>query len=338
MKKETSYLLVLSDLHFGDTRCSLHSMRVAEALASKLKEFKPLHEIILLGDILDLQLANWAQAIEGMILPGGRRVAGFRYFLNFLLRETGARKVVYIPGNHDYRIFDYHSIEKNLIQPLRTGRKLGGRISFFRSFSESFLQGIIHIPDVQLRVLYPHLSLKINRARLILTHGHFFDPTQAFNHEIGKLFARAAKHDKNQLLKIRHTYMRRVSFYQGLASMVMTRRDLRSVFNALYQPFTALQEKIGHRMRKSFLTPAMKNSIENYVAFCCRTRNVDGLIFGHTHRAGHAMIKNCTPHYIWNTGAFLRESKKSPHGSFITICNDGRSPLTEAVRVHHIVL
>ena len=313
-------------------------MRVAEALAAKLKEYSPLREIILLGDILDLQLANWAQAIEGMILPGGRRVPGFRYFLNFLLHETGAKNVVYIPGNHDYRIFDYHSIDKNLIQPLRNGRKLGGKISFFRTFPESFLQGIINIPDVRMRVLYPHLSLKVNRSRLVLTHGHFFDPTQAFSHEVGKVFAKARRQNKDDLSKIRHAYLRRVSLYQGIVSTVMTRRDLRGVFNAIYQPFSALQERIVHRMRKSFLTDAMKTSIQNYIAFCCRTPNVDGVIFGHTHRAGHAVLKDAAPQYVWNTGAFLRESKDSPHGTFITILNDGSSPLTESVRVHHLVL
>src|SRR5437867_2570537 len=141
MKSDTFYTLVLSDLHFGDTRCTLHQMRTAEALVEILKAYCPLREIILLGDILDLQLANWAQAIEGMILPpNGRRTVGFRHFLNYLLEKTGARNIIYIPGNHDYRIFDYHSIDKHLIDPLRSGRKLSGKIAFFRSFSDSFLQ------------------------------------------------------------------------------------------------------------------------------------------------------------------------------------------------------
>ena len=71
----------------------------------------------LLGDILDLQLANWAQAIEGMILPNRGRVVGFRHFINHLLEQTGATEIWYIPGNHDYRIFDYHSIDRYLIRP-----------------------------------------------------------------------------------------------------------------------------------------------------------------------------------------------------------------------------
>ena len=94
-------------------------MKTVYAFVQSLKEFAPLREIFLLGDILDLQLANWAQAIEGMILPNRGRAVGFRYFINHLLEETGAKEILYIPGNHDYRIFDYHSIDRYLIRPLR---------------------------------------------------------------------------------------------------------------------------------------------------------------------------------------------------------------------------
>src|SRR5262245_9435595 len=126
-----SYTLVFSDLHFGDPRCTLHSMSTAQSLAERLREFPDIHEIVLLGDILDMQLANWAQAMEGRFEEGQKkRAVGFRYFVNFLLEQTGARKVVYVPGNHDYKIFDYHSLDRYLIAPLREGRKLSGKISF----------------------------------------------------------------------------------------------------------------------------------------------------------------------------------------------------------------
>ncbi len=99
-------------------------MNTARAFVRKLSEFQPLTEIFLLGDILDLQLANWAQALEGTIAGKfAKRATGFRYFLNFLLRETGARKIIYVPGNHDYRIFDYHSVERYLMGPTKTRQK-----------------------------------------------------------------------------------------------------------------------------------------------------------------------------------------------------------------------
>ena len=334
MQQRTSYALVLSDLHFGDSRCSLHSMQTVRMLVEKLKHYSPICEIILLGDILDLQLANWAQAVEGKLLTGPvKRAVGFRYFINFLLDSTGVREIVYVPGNHDYRIFDYHSIQKHLLEPLKKGKKLSGKISFFRSFPDSFLRGILANPEARLKVVYPHHTMKVNGARIILTHGHFFDPTQAFNHEIGKMFSQPDL-SKKEVLKVRHKYFRRVSLYQNVVSGLSMKRELRDWFNALYQPFSGFKQNLDHRLRKAFLTPAMKRSIHNYVRFCCRPGRIDGVIFGHTHRPGRAVLQDGSVRHVWNAGTFLRESKQASSGSFITIQLDGKTDLNDAVQVH----
>jgi len=331
----TSYSLVVSDLHFGDRRCTLHSMKTARKLADRLKEFSPLHQIILLGDILDLQLSNWAQSIEGLMLDGPQnRAVGFRYFINFLVEQTGAQEIVYVPGNHDYKIFDYHAIEKSLITPLRGGRRLSGRVAFFRKFGESFLQGMLQLKGPRICVTYPHHSMRVNRARIILTHGHFFDPTQAFNHEVGKLFAKSGSLTKKEILRMRHDYFRRVSLYQNVVSGFSTKKELREWFNTMYHPFSSIKQMFHHRSRKAFLTRAMRTSIEHYVTFCCRPGRVDGVIFGHTHRPGKATLHNGRISHVWNSGCFLKESKDSPDGSFITILHDNRTPLEQAIRVH----
>lgn len=331
----TSHSLVLSDVHFGDKRCTLHSMDTVRRLCAKLREFHPIDEIILLGDILDLQLANWAQAIEGLIQTGPHRKAvGFRYFMNILLEETGAGKITYIPGNHDYRIFDYHSLEKYLIAPLRSGRRLSGRISFFRTFDDSFLRGLFKTKDVHVRVVYPHHTLKINGSRVILTHGHFFDPTQAFSHEIGKVFPESKELSREELKRIRHNYFRRVSHYQNIIGGFSLQNNLRESFTSIYHSYTSLTQGFEvHRLRKTFMTPAMRRSIRNYLRFCCRSKNIEGVIFGHTHKAGW---DHAEPVKVWNVGTFLKEASSSPAGSFLTIRNDGKTPLTEAVKVHYI--
>src|SRR5262249_31214299 len=159
---------------------------------------------------------------------------------------------VYVPGNHDYRIFDYHSLERHLITPLREGRKLSGKISFFRNFAKSFLQGIISAPDAKIEVIYPHYTMKVNRRRIILTHGHFFDPNQAFNHEIGKVFSGRDPLTKEEIRKVRHAYFRRVSLYQNVVSGFSMKRELREWFSSLYEPMTAFSTKFLHRKHKSF--------------------------------------------------------------------------------------
>lgn len=337
MKRDLKYSVILSDLHFGDSRCSLHSMKTATAFVDYLQKYSPVTEIILLGDILDLQLANWAQAVEGRFLDGPRkRAVGFRYFINFLLEQTGCRSVIYVPGNHDYRVFDYHSVEKSLLTPLREGRKLSGKISFYRAFSPSFLQGILSNPGAGIKVVYPHYSMSVNGTRIVLTHGHFFDPTQAFNHEIGKVFVRIPELQKKQIPKIRHDYFRRVSFYQTVVSGLSMRRELREWFNNIYQPVTELTNRLHHRSRKSFVTPAIKRSIEQYVRYCCRSKKIEGVVFGHTHRAGKAKLNGGQVKYVWNAGTFLRESKRSPTGTFLTIRHDGTTPVEDAIEVHEL--
>jgi UDP-2,3-diacylglucosamine pyrophosphatase LpxH len=328
------FSVVFSDLHFGDPRCTLHSMKTARHLLRKLSEFQPLQEIILLGDILDLQLANWAQALEGRFAGKlEKRAAGFRYFLNVLLKETGVRKVVYVPGNHDYRVFDYLSVERYLMGPLKRGKKLSGKIAFFRKFQKGFLQGIIEDANVSLQILYPHYSMRIAKSRVILTHGHLFDPSQAFSHEVGKVFRESENLSREEIRKIRERYFRRVSLYQNVVSGLSMKKELRNWFSSLYEPLTAFKQSWEHKSRKSFVTPAMRKSIEAYVRYCCRPGKVQGLIFGHTHKPGKIALSSGPVHYVWNAGTFLRESQKSPLGSFITI-EHSKKGLPEAVQVH----
>src|SRR5262249_52848381 len=154
---------------------------------------------------------------------------------------------------------------------------------------------------------------------IVLTHGHFFDPTQAFNHEIGKAFSRKAPLTKEEIRKIRHNYFRRVSLYQNVVSGLSMKKELREWFSSLYEPLTSFSTKYIHRNRKSFLPPAMKHSIQHYVQYCCRQKKVEGVIFGHTHRAGKAILNEGPVRCIWNCGTFLKESSKSPEGTFLTI-------------------
>jgi UDP-2,3-diacylglucosamine pyrophosphatase LpxH len=307
-------------------------MRTAHALVHRLKDYQPLEEIILLGDILDLQLASWAQAIEGRILDvPAKRAVGFRYFLNFLLQETAAKQVTYVPGNHDYKIFDYHSIDRHLLLPLRTGKKLSGRVSYYRKFPFSFLQGLVQSSTAQVRAIYPHHILRIDKFRLLLAHGHYFDPSQSFYQHIAKAFAEQGA--KPKIAAVRKNFFRRSSAYQNVVSGFSIQPGLRAIFNSVYQPVTSFQEKFRHRIRQSFLTPAMRRNIETYVSFCYRGK-VDGVIFGHTHRPGKVTLKEGNIRHIWNSGTFLRESVHSPAGSFITVCLNGKLPIEEAVKVH----
>ena len=82
----------------------------------------------------------------------------------------------------------------------------------------------------------------------------------------------------------------------------------------------------------------MIRSINQYVSFCCRSKKVDAVIFGHTHRAGKAKLSDGAVRYVRNSGTFLRESPFSPAGSYLIIRNGGRTPLDQAVEIRHLPL
>jgi len=173
--------------------------------------------------------------------------------------------------------------------------------------------------------------VRLPRARLLLTHGHYFDPSQSFYQEIAKAFADPVP--KNEIPKLRKAFFRRASAYQNIVSGLSIQPRLRTLFNSVYQPISSLKHSLHHRNRKAFVTPAMRRNIECYTTFCCRGK-VEGVIFGHTHRAGKASFHDGPIRHIWNSGTFLRESKDSPAGSFLTLQLNGRCNIEEAVQVH----
>ena len=77
----------------------------------------------------------------------------------------------------------------------------------------------------------------------------------------------------------------------------------------------------------------MYRNMETYVDYCCRGK-VDGIVFGHTHKAGQQTFEDKPVRHVWNCGTFLREAPDSHLGSFITISLDRKIPLNEAVEVH----
>ena len=136
--------IVFSDLHFGDPRSLLHDDSHLDKLLSIARQHRPIRRIVLLGDILDLQIGNWSLAIEGLPQAGGhKRSAGFRRFLNELVAQVEPKYVHFVPGNHDYRVFDYLSVDRYLMARLATGKRLHGKVSFYRHFRKPFLRGVL---------------------------------------------------------------------------------------------------------------------------------------------------------------------------------------------------
>jgi len=332
--------IVFSDLHFGDPRSLLHNGQQLEKLLSIAGKHRPIRRIVLLGDILDLQIGNWSLAIEGMPLgTGGRRSPGFRRFLNDLVARVEAKHVHFVPGNHDYRVFDYLSVDRYLIARLATGKRLHGKLSFYRHFRRPFLRGILTSGQASFEATYPHLELRLGEHRLVLGHGHYLDASQGLGIDVHRAFRGVNPKDTKASTEARQNFFRRVGLYQSIVDGGAVNYQVRQ---GVYRRAVGALHAVGKlgdltrgKARGRPIDRGLKQNILTYVRFCCRGRKVDGFVFGHTHRAGEARIPQppLPPLHVWNCGTFLEEKNvKNRVGSFLVLQSKKGAPLQELVQ------
>ena len=99
-------VVAISDLHFGVQETSMNDRKVRLKIIETIVGLLPVDRIILLGDIFDLDLGRFGDAIDGRSTQGWS-IVGFRTFIKECLdRGIKDPQWVYIPGNHDYDLFD----------------------------------------------------------------------------------------------------------------------------------------------------------------------------------------------------------------------------------------
>jgi len=110
--------VIFSDLHFGDASCSLSSQPVALGLRSFLWGLGDVKELILAEDILDANISSLHVAIEGRNGSSSwPKQLGFRRWLASLFENDNfnVESIVYVPGNHDYIIWNILSTIQSVI-------------------------------------------------------------------------------------------------------------------------------------------------------------------------------------------------------------------------------
>lgn len=210
-------LAILSDLHLGDDHCSLVSMKrtgevtLAETRFSQLCEVlrgqsdRAYNYLVLLGDVLDFSIASYADAYT----------AG-RVFFQALARQRLFEDVIYLPGNHDYSLWQSVQHELNVVSHVSAGRPpsnkstisgvldarpsaadmltlvgIHPRQSNPRRYGGLFLDTMLEVtaPDTdrsdlerpRFAVAFPNLYLiEPDETVTLLTHGQFFEPYWTF--------------------------------------------------------------------------------------------------------------------------------------------------------------
>ena len=113
-KGEKMKITITSDTHFGDLNSQLATLDASgqPQLGNKYPTFRDAigknnDYLVLLGDIIDVAVEDYKVAFDI-----------FRFFLNQIYQDGIAKKILYIPGNHDYDIWHTIEYQTNIINPI----------------------------------------------------------------------------------------------------------------------------------------------------------------------------------------------------------------------------
>ena len=107
---------LLSDTHFGDDLCTLvveppgEPARLGPAYPALAAAIGRADYVVLLGDVLDFSVASFEKAYRHA-----------KVFFTALQADGRAAQVVYIPGNHDFDIWNIVEHQVNVINQLKQG-------------------------------------------------------------------------------------------------------------------------------------------------------------------------------------------------------------------------
>jgi len=302
--------VIFSDLHFGDPLCSLSSQSVALGLRSFLWELGPVNELILAGDILDANISSLTRAIEGRKNAGAwPKQMGFRQWLSYLFEDSkfAVERIVYIPGNHDYIIWNILSTNEVFVDPISQGKIPTNLPLTEGTFLQPFIRGVAP-QQVQDRfcVIYPDYEFDLSGRSVLVTHGHYLDEEQTLFRNLASLIRKEKGNKKEAIRK----FFIGTAQYQAVANAVSYLKGSRDFVEKTYRGISSIFDAIG-KLRHNPIDANMLKAIEMYLCYF-REKQPDVFIFGHTHEAGHT-----------NTAAFGREKAKRLIEKVIDVWNDG---------------
>lgn len=315
--------LIFSDLHFGDPLCSLRRKSVASGLRQFVQELEYVDELILAGDILDANIASLTQAIEGIkgTEPWPKQI-GFRDWLAFLFEglKFNVNKIVYIPGNHDYIIWNILATDKAFVQPISQGQIPQNLPLMEGVFSDAFIRGIFpkQVRE-RLVVVYPDYEFNLSDRSVLVTHGHYLDDQQTLFKNLKEMIYEA---NGNEAEAVRNFFIGTAQ-YQTLANVVSYMKGMRKFVYKAHKKIGKILDTIDiiGKIRNQPINNRMIKAIEMYLRYFSK-KQPDVFIFGHTHDAGHIFDIISGELYrksieIWNTGCFIENEKFA--GSFLLI-------------------
>lgn len=351
--------VIFSDLHFGDEACSLRYRKVAESVRAYLRTLGHVDELILAGDILDANISSFTRAMFGVDAGSSAgpdawpKQIGLKSWLAHLLAgdelegdpREGARltvgRILYLPGNHDYKVWDLIATQENFCKPIAAGtRPSPGTLPLMEgAFSDTFVSGLV--PEAyrdRVTVKYPDHLFDVGEQQVLVTHGHYLDKKQTR----GRTIQQARKKTAGDLAAARRLFFQQTAQYQSAANAV-------SYLVSTREKVDWLHKKLGKALGLTFgwtggppIDRERVNAVAHYLHYY-RGLAPDVFIFGHTHEADHQRSAGYRGSAVekllgkdldlWNSGCFLGDSSKDPVGSFVVI--DDSEPAGQRFRLVH---
>jgi predicted phosphodiesterase len=110
-------IAVVSDTHFGDELCTLvrpapggGPPQPGPGYAALRRAIGQVDYLVLLGDIIDLSVASYEDAFRDA-----------KVFFTALQRDALARELIYVPGNHDFDVWNVVEQQVGVINQLKQG-------------------------------------------------------------------------------------------------------------------------------------------------------------------------------------------------------------------------
>jgi hypothetical protein len=265
---------------------------------------------------------------------------------------------VYIPGNHDYKIWDMLATRVVCEDVLRDGYPMGFIPTPLKQYTwyglESFFAGIFKPFGAhdQVIVKYPNHDVIFGEDIAVFTHGHYLDPSQTWWNDLHREIS-STNSPEERTKCIRRIFIETAQ-YQTAANAVSFTKRTRGLINELVGP-----EGFINKLHKTFVNLGSwiiklmfiidktigKNismnqliNIETYVtSFCGYPKIPRWFIFGHTHHQDVARTPKLGIE-VYNVGSFYMDrgmpmtflkiefrENKSPSFKLMCINNSGNA-------------
>ena len=341
--------LICSDLHFGDPCCSLNLGPVSEALRDFLQKHTTIEEVVFAGDILDVNISSFTKAVEGNTDLGQ---LGFREWLAYFFEdiEVEIGRIVYIPGNHDYKVWDILSTDKTFVQPHSKGEVPKNLPLMEATFEDPFIKGVAP-PIIRDRfvVIYPDYEFDLAERQVVVTHGHYLDATQ--NLSTMDLQGYIDIEGEGKTSDAIRKFFIATAQYQALANIASYKtwsRKIATIISKVYSRISLPKNFIkdfgsifDSGLRNKVIDSRMLNLIETYL-YHFSEKCPDVFIFGHTHEAGRSYTNPSSEGPIdkvvevWNDGSFITNEGANRAGTFI-ITDDSQN-IDDQIKLYEVDL